>query len=848
MSTDLNWLWSVLQNEGESGATNDLAGGIDAIMRASIRGEPRESVIRKIYRNLPSSGYAGWGISDRKLWLKRALATIESELQEKTSVVPKSSTSGAAKKRAAGTRGSKSRSERTSVKKNIPPGDLGLDMSLSVAGSGLTKTDLKKLADSKEIHTIRDALYYFPRAHNDYSTVVTKATELIPDSTQTFRGTVRRTYVRKTKRGLFFAEAVLNDVEGRPVKAIWFNLFRNQSQIAQRMPTGADVALAGRVKLKGRSLEFQAPEIEKLDADEAQGRIAGRYAPVYGLTEGISQQKVRGALSRILEKFLNRIDDPLPEKIRKGRDLMPLQEAILNWHLPPSEEMLMLAHRRISFDQLLVNQLQAIDRRNQWIQGNGHPFVDHSAAEAFMNELPFTLTTAQSRALSEIQEDISASAPMARLLEGDVGSGKTVVALSAMLSAVANGFQAVLMAPTEVLAEQHYRTLLKLMSRSNDESEVLAGMIQTPGFDRNVRMVLLTGSTKGKERNSALDALRHGAADLAVGTHALIQEGVEYSKLGLAVIDEQHRFGVLQRAALRKKGEIVNDSTDPATPHLLVMSATPIPRTLRLASRGDLAFSRLDELPAGRSPVITKFVRGMERVEAYGRIREEVENGHQVFIICSLVEGSDVVEARSATEEFTRLQSEEFGNYADKMTLVHGRMPAAEKESAMRRFSNGEFMIMVATSVVEVGIDVPNATVMLIEDADRFGLSQLHQFRGRVGRGTAAAYCYLAADQPTPEAEQRLLTLEANTDGFKIAEADLEYRGPGELFGTEQSGEGATNLFAAALLDIDLISAAKEDAETMLAEDPGLKDPKHRLLRYKVPNIQSGNLVLGEVH
>ena len=237
-----------------------------------------------------------------------------------------------------------------------------------------------------------------------------------------------------------------------------------------------------------------------------------------------------------------------------------------------------------------------------------------------MNELPFTLTTAQSRALSEIQEDISASAPMARLLEGDVGSGKTVVALSAMLSAVANGFQAVLMAPTEVLAEQHYRTLLKLMSRSDDESEALAGMIQTPGFDRNVRMVLLTGSTKGKERNSALDALRHGAADLAVGTHALIQEGVEYSKLGLAVIDEQHRFGVLQRAALRKKGEIVNDSMDPATPHLLVMSATPIPRTLRLASRGDLAFSRLDELPAGRSPVTTKFVRGMERVEALSLI------------------------------------------------------------------------------------------------------------------------------------------------------------------------------------------------------------------------------------
>ena len=441
MSTDLNWLWSVLQKEGESGATNDLAGGIDAVMRAAIRGEPRESIIRKIYRNLPSSGYSGWGIDERKLWLKRALATIESELKTKTIVAPKSSGSSSAKKRAAGTRRSKSDSHRTSAKKNMPPGDLGLDMSLSEAGSGLTKTDLKKLADSKEIHTIRDALYYFPRAHNDYSTVVTKATELVPDSTQTFRGTVRRTYVRKTKRGLFFAEAVLNDVEGRPVKAIWFNLFRNQSQIAQRMPTGADVALAGRVKLKGRSLEFQAPEIEKLDADEAQGRIAGRYAPVYGLTEGVSQQKVRGALSRILEKFLSRIDDPLPEKIRKGRDLMPLQEAILNWHLPPSEEMLMLAQRRISFDQLLVNQLQAIDRRNQWVQGNGHPFVDHSAAEAFMNELPFTLTTAQSRALSEIQEDISASAPMASSIASSSERAYTLEVLTRPSSACGRCFE-----------------------------------------------------------------------------------------------------------------------------------------------------------------------------------------------------------------------------------------------------------------------------------------------------------------------------------------------------------------------------------------------------------------------
>lgn len=845
MTTDLDWLWSLLQREGQAGATNLISGGIDAAMRAAIRGESRDSVVRKIYRHLPASGYAALGLDDRKFWLQRALATIEIVRSSENMRTITSAKSDKQKKAAPAK--SKKVSPARARKSQIAPGELGLDAPLSDAASGLSQSDLKKLSVTKSIATIRDALFYFPRTHNDYSSIVRKATDLIPDEMQTFRGVVRRTYVRKTKKGLFFAEAVLNDLEGRPVKAIWFNLFRTQGQIAQRLPVGSDVALAGKVRLKSKSFEFQAPEIERLDSDVDQGKVAGRHAPVYSLTEGISQQKLRSALSRILDKFANRIEDPLPEEIRERQHLVPLRQAVTDWHYPASDETRGAAQRRISFDQLLINQLQAIGRRQDWIQGQAFELGEESATKVFINSLPFPLTGAQIRSLSEIRVDLTKSAPMARLLEGDVGSGKTVVALAAMLSAIESGTQAVLMAPTEVLAEQHYRTILKLLADKETGSELLQGMVDTPGFDRPLRVVLLTGSTKGKERTAAIELLKHGGADIAVGTHALIQEGVDYFRLGLAVIDEQHRFGVMQRAALRKKGQVVGvDGT--TTPHLLVMSATPIPRTLRLASRGDLAFSRLDELPAGRSPVATKFVQGLERLEAYAQIRKEVSEGRQAFIICSLVEGSDNIQARAATDEFERLRTEVFADISDSITLVHGRMSSTEKDAKMRSFSDGQSSILVATSVVEVGIDVPNATVMLIEDADRFGLSQLHQFRGRVGRGLDAAYCYLAADAPTADAEQRLNTLEVNTDGFKIAEADLEFRGPGELFGVEQSGEGVTNLFAAALLDIELISAAKEEAEILLEKDPGLKDTPHRLLRYQVPTIQDGNLVIGEVH
>ncbi|TAK80502.1 MAG: ATP-dependent DNA helicase RecG, partial [Dehalococcoidia bacterium] len=453
------------------------------------------------------------------------------------------------------------------------------------------------------------------------------------------------------------------------------------------------------------------------------------------------------------------------------------------------------------------------------------------------------LTQAQARVLHEVREDIARPHPMSRLLEGDVGSGKTVVALAAMLSMVQAGYQSVLMAPTEVLAEQHYRTLCRLLS--GEAEPPLHGLVTVAGLPLQVRLVLLTGSTKAAERRDALNAIRFGGAQIVVGTHALIQEGVTYHRLGLAVVDEQHRFGVMQRGELRRKGiEASANEGRPLTPHLLVMSATPIPRTLALTAYGDLDLSIIDEMPAGRVPIETKFLPPIQRVEAFQHVRAEVAAGRQAFVICPLVEGSEAVESRAATEEYERLRTEQFPDLAERILLLHGRMPAREKDRVMRAFAAHEGDILVSTAVVEVGIDVPNATVMVIEGADRFGLAQLHQFRGRVGRGEHASFCYLLADDPSAEAEDRLSVMERTNDGFALAEADLQLRGPGDLFGTAQSG--IPGLRVASLLDAPLIDAARREASALLEADPELALPEHRALRYAIAS-RAGEVVV-ETH
>jgi ATP-dependent DNA helicase RecG len=480
-------------------------------------------------------------------------------------------------------------------------------------------------------------------------------------------------------------------------------------------------------------------------------------------------------------------------------------------HFPDDGERLKQARRRLAFDEFLLIQLGVLRQRHQWREQPGRPLTtDRGLLDSFLGSLPFTLTGAQEKVLGEILADLEGAKPMSRLLQGDVGSGKTVVAAAAMLMAVANGAQAVLMAPTEILAEQHYATL----------SRLYAGLEEPP------RLRLLTGSLKPQEKEEAYAQIVSGEAQVVIGTHALIQAGVEFHALALAIIDEQHRFGVRQRSALRQKGY---------HPHVLVMSATPIPRTLALTLYGDLDLSVIDQLPPGRKEIVTRWMSPRERERAYAFLRSKAKEGNQAFIICPLVEESEKIEAKAATAEYERLQQV----FPDlRLGLIHGRMPPGEKDESMRGFYGGAFEVLVATPVVEVGIDVPRATVLLVEGADRFGLAQLHQFRGRVGRGETQSYCLLLADSPSEEARQRLQAIEETQDGFKLAEVDLSMRGPGEFFGVRQSG--LPDLKVAKLSDVKVLEEARTVAKEIFAEDPKLESPQYCLLSRQVARFWRG--------
>jgi len=487
-----------------------------------------------------------------------------------------------------------------------------------------------------------------------------------------------------------------------------------------------------------------------------------------------------------------------------------MDEATRQIHFPDSPQSLESARRRLAFDELLFIQLGVLRQRRRWRSVPGRPVqVDQALLRSFISSLPFALTKAQHKVLKEIVEDLGHPVPMNRLLQGDVGSGKTIVALVAMLVTAADGGQCAIMAPTEILAEQHYRSIAGLLDGFRDVH---------PGTHFPVH--LLTGSVPASQRDAIYSEIASGRAKLVIGTHALIQETVDFHDLRLVIIDEQHRFGVQQRTALRGKGY---------NPHVLVMSATPIPRSLALTLYGDLDLSILDEIPPGRREISTRLMSPLERERAYSFIRSQIEQGRQAFIICPLVEESEKIEAKSAVEEHARLAKEIFPDL--KLGLVHGRMKGEEKDTVMTRFRDGELHILVSTAVVEVGIDVPNATIMLVEGANRFGLAQLHQFRGRVGRGEHQSYCLLLADATTPEAETRLGIISETNDGFKLAEEDLRLRGPGEFFGTRQSG--LPDIRLARLSDIKLLEAARAEAKDLFDEDPDLNQPEHRLLAQK---------------
>jgi ATP-dependent DNA helicase RecG len=521
------------------------------------------------------------------------------------------------------------------------------------------------------------------------------------------------------------------------------------------------------------------------------------------------------------------LPDHLSARLRERAHLVDLETAIAQIHFPESEESLERARRRLCFDEFFLIQIGAQRQRHLWRSKPGRALtIDEELLNTFLQSLPFTLTNAQQRVLREIVNDLRQPYPMSRLLQGDVGSGKTVVAAAAMLLTVAGGCQTVIMAPTEILAEQHYKTIAELLANSPLET-------------RNLKLEtrLLIGSLTSSEKEQIHQEAAAGAADILIGTHALIQESVEFKDLGLAVIDEQHRFGVRQRATLRQKGTTeASPFSGPVCPHILVMSATPIPRSLALTIYGDLDISVIDEMPPGRREVKTRWLSPRERERAYKFLHSQIEKGHQAFIICPLVEESEKVEAKAAVEEHKRLQKVIFPDL--RLGLLHGRLKGEEKEAVMAAFKRGEFDILVSTSVVEVGIDVPNATVMLVEGANRFGLAQLHQFRGRVGRSKHQSYCLLLSDSSTPEAQERLRAIEATQDGFALAEKDLELRGPGEFFGTRQSG--LPDLKLAGLGDVKILEQARAEAQALFREDPDLSKPEHRLLARQVAEFWRG--------
>ncbi|MBD1836703.1 ATP-dependent DNA helicase RecG [Coleofasciculus sp. FACHB-64] len=653
-----------------------------------------------------------------------------------------------------------------------------------------------------DLHTVRDILFYYPRDHIDYARQV-NISELESGETVTLIGTVKRCtcFSSPKNKKLTIMQVVLKDRTGQISLSRFFagSRYSNrgwQEGIKNRYPQGAVVAASGLVKKSQYGLTLDDPQLEVLanPGDPIDSHTIGRVVPVYPLTEGVAADMVRQAVIAALPAATH-LKDPLPAVLRDGYGLMKLSDAIANIHFPADSAAKEAARRRLVFDEFFYLQLGFLLRRQAQRQKQSSAILAPRGKliEQFHQVLPFRLTGAQQRVLNDILNDLQSSTPMNRLVQGDVGSGKTVVAVIAILAAIQSGYQAALMAPTEVLAEQHYR---KLVSWFN--------LLYLP-------VELLTGSTKTAKRRQIHAHLETGELPLLVGTHALIQEKVNFHKLGLVVIDEQHRFGVEQRALLQQKGE---------QPHVLTMTATPIPRTLALTVHGDLDVSQIDEMPPGRQAIHTTVLTGKERTNAYDLICREVAQGRQAYIVLPLIEESEKLDVRSAVEEHQRLSESVFPQF--QVGLLHGRMTSAEKDEAITRFRDNQTQIIVSTTVIEVGVDVPNATVMMIENAERFGLSQLHQLRGRVGRGAAQSFCLLMSSTKTADARYRLNVLEQSQDGFFIAEMDMRLRGPGQVLGTRQSGVPDFAL-ASLVEDQEVLNIARDAAERVMAQDANLE-------------------------
>ncbi len=668
------------------------------------------------------------------------------------------------------------------------------------------------------VRTVRDLLYFFPHRHLDYSQVKV-ISQLEEGAEQTVVANVWQAQVARLgfKQG---TEAIVGDETGN-VRAVWFN----QPYLAKRFPTNTRVILSGRVGLfKGRHV-FESPEWEILEDRDLIH--TGRLVPVYPLTQGLRSRQVRKLMKEVVDGWAWQVVDFLPPELRSRCDLLELPRAISQAHYPEDEISKDRARTRLAFDELFLLQLGVMSKKHDWQENQPDSVfnIDKSVQEVFLNSLPFELTAAQQKVLGEILSDLQKPHPMSRLLQGEVGSGKTVVATAVLLMAAANGYQGAFMAPTEILAEQHFATICELLSRTGHQQEEGAHLRGYSGLlSRPLKVALLIGDVKQGRKQELQQQILAGDIDIVIGTHALIQKGVDFHRLGMVVVDEQHRFGVMQRSILRQKG---------FKPHMLVMTATPIPRTLALTLYGDLDLSVIDQLPPGRQTVKTKWLKPWQRDSAYNFIRRQVAEGRQAFIICPLIEESEAIVAQAAVAEYQRLSREIFP--ALRLGLLHGRLSSEEKDSVMQRFRAGELDILVSTPVVEVGIDIPNATVMLIESADRFGLSQLHQFRGRVGRGREQSYCVLLAEKPSEVGRERLDIIERVRDGFVLAEEDLRLRGPGEFFGTRQSG--LPDLRMAKLSDVALLELARSEAVKLFQADAGLEMPEHHLLAGELARV-----------
>ncbi len=649
------------------------------------------------------------------------------------------------------------------------------------------------------VKTFGDLLRYYPRCYLDRSTV-TPIRQLAAGEAVTVVGTVRAKGLVPGRGGKRRLELQVQDESGGTLKCVWF---RGANYLQRLFATGDRVAFHGKPEQYGRTFSLAHPDFDKLD-DEGAALDTGRIIPLY--PGGAALEKV-GLVSRTLRRLVYdlikehglEIPEVLPAWVRDEYDLIPGNVALRAIHFPKDRGELGRALRRLKFEELFFLQLLLALTRERRAEVAGPAFgAPGTYAQRFVTEvLPFTLTGAQQRTIEEIAADTMAGRQMNRLVQGDVGSGKTVVAVAAMMQALDSGFQSAFMAPTEILAEQHYANL-------KDYLEPLG-----------VEVRLLIGGQRKALREEILEDLREGRAAVAVGTHALIEDKVEFQRLGLAVIDEQHRFGVMQRARMFRKGQ---------RPHMLLMTATPIPRSLAMTVYGDLDVSVMNERPAGRKPIQTKLFTEKRREEAYAFIRDQLREGRQAYVVYPLVEESEKLDLKDAETGFENL-TERFRPY--RVDLVHGRMFAYEKEEAMDRFKAGETDILVATTVIEVGVDVGNATVMVIEHAERFGLSQLHQLRGRVGRGADQSYCLLMADyKRSAEAEERLEAMLATDDGFVISETDLRLRGAGDFFGTRQSGLPDLAL-ADVVQDADLVELAREAAFALAERDPDLRQPEH---------------------